>query len=604
MTNIQNVGNGKLFESGAVKRMTMDLLAIEKLLNNQKEPTKSKALATTSKLKESISYTPGDGELKAILPLSETHEKILAINAQVLRAQGFSEPFTWKNTRWASLTLTAIPPKDKMPPLTVDMIRNEVRSDTFNITNPTDNPIQYIISANGLPKEANLELCEIIVTDTKQGVAIGDAIRKSESSTLEITVPAGCTRQIWLRFNRPTAKAGKYSGTITAKPSGKGKALTATVNLNIHAFDFPKRPTIHVGGWDYTNGEGNYYKSKGNLKDNLAIMRDLYTDSPWGTPAVIPKGPTFDKDGHLTNAAALDFTNWDEWTKRWDDARNYCVFWSCSKHFSGMLMGTQKFNTALGEFMLAWTAHIKAQGKSPEQLVILLYDEPRSHADDEIIIAWAKAIKAVNSGALLFEDPLYSDPTKGLPEMFSSVDILCPNSCHRTQKMKDFYIKQRNDGRTLWLYSCSGPAKLHDPIMYHRAQCWYAYEIGAVGTFFWAFGCGGGIGDSWASYTQPGTEYSPYFVSKTSTMHSKHSEALREGVQDYEYFIMLQNRIDELRKQGKTTVADKAQAEFDTFFKDIIAKLAKNGGDWHVAKDYDILDTARLKILALLEGLK
>ena len=140
--------------------------------------------------------------------------------------------------------------------------------------------------------------------------------------------------------------------------------------------------------------------------------------------------------------------------------------------------------------------------------------------------------------------------------------------------------------------------------MYHRVQSWYAYEIGAVGTFFWAFGCGGGIGDSWASYTQPGTEYSPYFVSQTTTMHSKHSEALREGVQDYEYMVMLQKRIGELRKQGKPQAADRAQDELDKVFNETIAKLAKNVGNWYVPKDFDILDKARVRILEILNNVK
>ncbi|MBO4345783.1 MAG: hypothetical protein J5833_08500 [Victivallales bacterium] len=246
---------------------------------------------------------------------------------------------------------------------------------------------------------------------------------------------------------------------------------------------------------------------------------------------------------------------------------------------------------------------MQAQGKQPSQLVLLLVDEPNNHAQDEIIIAWAKAIKAANSGALIFEDPLYSDPTKGLPEMFSSIDILCPNTSHRSQKNDEFYIKQRQEGRTIWRYSCSGPAKLYDPIMYHRVQSWYAYEIGAVGTFFWAFGCGGGIGDSWNCYAQTGLEFSPYFVSQTTTMHGKHSEAIREGVQDYEYMVLLQNRIDELRKRGNTQKADKAQALFDAIFQATINKLANNDGNWKVAKDFDLLDTARLRILSILESL-
>ena len=46
-------------------------------------------------------------------------------------------------------------------------------------------------------------------------------------------------------------------------------------------------------------------------------------------------------------------------------------------------------------------------------------------------------------------------------------------------------------------------------------------------------------GDSWRAYSQPGTEYCPYFVSPTCVMDAKQSEAIREGVEDYEYLSML-----------------------------------------------------------------
>ena len=165
---------------------------------------------------------------------------------------------------------------------------------------------------------------------------------------------------------------------------------------------------------------------------------------------------------------------------------------------------------------------------------------------------------------------------------------------------RDFYVKQREAGCTLWLYSCNGPARHLDPITYHRGQMWNAFDMGAVGTFYWALGCGGGIGNSFKAYSQTGTEYSPFFVSDTFAMPSKHSEAIREGVQDYEYMVMLRNRIAELRKQGKTDLADQKQAVLDASLKRVIEFIIANGMDWKREKNRSIMDQARIAILKVL----
>jgi hypothetical protein len=138
--------------------------------------------------------------------------------------------------------------------------------------------------------------------------------------------------------------------------------------------------------------------------------------------------------------------------------------------------------------------------------------------------------------------------------MYALHDVLCPNTPMMVQHgatFRDFYVRQQAAGKTLWLYSCSGPAKLLDPVTYHRAQAWLAFQLGAKGSFYWALGCGGGIGDSWRAYAQSGIEYSPYFVGPDSVLDGKHSEAVREGVQDYEALCMLRDLTDQARAAGR-----------------------------------------------------
>ena len=154
--------------------------------------------------------------------------------------------------------------------------------------------------------------------------------------------------------------------------------------------------------------------------------------------------------------------------------------------------------------------------------------------------------------------------------MFEQSDILCPSTVQMTnaedpEAFMKFFTDYREKGKTLWLYSCHGPSRLLDPITYHRGQEWRAFAMGAEGTFYWALGCGGGIGDSWHPFRQPGTEYSPFMVSPKGPMDAKHSESLREGVQDYEYLCMLRDRIAELKAKGvksrKLAEAEKLLAE-------------------------------------------
>lgn len=268
-------------------------------------------------------------------------------------------------------------------------------------------------------------------------------------------------------------------------------------------------------------------------------------------------------------------------------------------------MGTPRFEAKVGSWLTAWVRHMEQQGLKAEQMVILLVDEPHTRSQDEILIAWAKAVRAANLGVTLFVDPTYSNPRKGDPAMFEAHDILCPHTPMMLEYKKPFrafYQEQKEAGRTLFLYSCSGPAKLLDPITYHRVQAWIAFQIGAEGSFYWAFGCGGGIGNSWRAYAQPDSEYSPYFVGPTSVMEGKHSEAVRESVQDYEYLCMLRKQAEKVRAAGSDPEwLKRADYLLDRGVAQAVAVAVPTNMFWHVPKNRSAMDSVRIRILDALE---
>ena len=116
---------------------------------------------------------------------------------------------------------------------------------------------------------------------------------------------------------------------------------------------------------------------------------------------------------------------------------------------------------------------------------------------------------------------------------------------------------------------------------------------------FWAFGCGGGQGDSWHAYAQPGTEYSPYFVSPTGTMPAKQSEGIREGVEDFEYLKMLEAAIASAAKRGVDV--SRAQKMLESAPGQALAQRRKYERSyqiqWKDRKVSGLMDRARLDVL-------
>lgn len=542
-----------------------------------------------------------------VLPYGSLHEDILALNGPVLRAAGIERPVVWQNNRWAPLKLTDLPPSAKdVEQVALDLMRGEVRGEAFNITNPDQAPLDVAVALTGLPPEARLELREVLFTDTQDRTPVAAALKRMEpdaQGAFRLRVPGGCTRQIWLSCRRPEGKAGRYNGLIRlAAPRDFKKDLPVAVR--IRDLSLPKRLTLHVGGWDYVQGKADYYRAPGNLEANLALMREMCVDSPWATSAVFPGGAAFDTGGALRNEAALDFSVWDAWVERWQGAANYCVFFSVGDSFEGERAGTPRFNVMVASWLGAWVRHLAKQKIDPGQLVILLVDEPCDLKQDAVIVAWASAVRAANLGVKLFEDPTYADPSKGDPAMFAACDVLCPNTpmmLEQGEPFRAFYRQQREAGRTLWLYSCSGPAKLLDPVTYHRAQAWLAFQMGAEGSFYWAFGCGGGIGDSWHAYAQTGAEYSPYFVGPVSVMEGKHSEAIRESAEDYEYLRMVRDAAGRETAKKPAAWQARAQALLTEGVAEAVRSVSASNLFWQVEKDRSAMDTVRIRALDLLE---
>lgn len=546
--------------------------------------------------------SPPEEGFKAILPLNPLHRRIFACQARLWIAGGIDSPLLWQSPLWGPLSHMAEPPATAAPMVEIVMMGNEYRAASLNISNPTDEELAYSLNLEGLPGGTNpdyITVQEVAWTDTASGVPVAAALPDAPRSEAgwSITVPSGMTRQVWFTFHPLDIEPGVYAGRAIF--SGGSTTLAAPVNLHLYPMRFPDKPTLKFGGWDYTDVPRSLGVTEANRAELVAHLKEHYVNAPWATSQVVSRG-IHGADGHMTSPP--DTKAFDSWFALWPDATQYCVFAAIDGTFGSWTTGAPEFDAAVGDWSRFWSEHAASKGIDPAKVCLLLYDEPHAPEQDAIIIAWAKAIRAGGAGVSVWEDPTYDQVSESQQVMAAQCQVLCPNRpifLGASEEYRDFYRGQRDEGRVLEFYSCSGPSTLLDPYAYYRLQAWTCWKEGAKASYFWAFGDNAGT-SPWNEYVSQRAIYCLSFLDDVSVTAAKPMEAAREGVEDYEYFVMLR---DALKSAPAGPEADAAMALLTGLPDQVLSSGVSATLMWNEEIDRSQADLARVKILDALQSL-
>lgn len=548
-----------------------------------------------------------DRSFRAVLPIGDAHSRLFAVQAELWRLQGrpvFSAriPSTWDPLDPCDL------PAASLPKMEVHTMRGEHRAAALNLISVAEGPMRVRVSFEGLPGGPAPDFVtvhQVEWTDTSQGIPVAAALPEArrEGGAWTVTALPGLIRQVWLTFHVTDVEPGEYQGEVVVQGEGIEK-LEVPVHLRVWPLDFPKRTTLWLGGWSYTNNGGTYGVTPQNRAAFVEHLQEHFVNAPWATSGVMMR---YQFDAADPVAVRLDTQAFDEWISLWPNAGRYMVFLSVPSTCAGAKMGTPEFDRRVGAWISAWVRHLKAKGISPNQLGLLIRDEPHEGSDIEPIVAWARAIKAAEPDVLIWEDPTYRDPTKASPELFQVCDVLCPNRpmwLERAKLFEPFYLEQKRKGKELQSYSCSGPARLLDPYSYYRLQAWHCWHFGATGSFFWAFGDNSGS-SSWNEYFAKAGPYTPLFLDDQTVTPGKQMEAVRESVEDYEYFVMLRKAVERAKSSGRTDAAvAKAESLLRTGAEKVLTSPDVAQIRWHAPKDRTRADAVRVEILKALASLR
>jgi HYR domain len=526
-----------------------------------------------------------------ILPLNDVHARIFGVQGAIAHAEGFPALSAWAASPWDFIRPLEKPPISGGPgAVRIAAMNGETRAGAVNFANATDQATTVSLQLTdvmGTAGESDVRLYHVPWTDTRELVAVADALIPLPSTGATFEVPAGMTRQIWMSFSVQNRSPGLHRGYLDASVNG---ALVAHVPFELTVFTgtFPARPSLHLGGWDYTDRQNILGVTATNVGAFVTQLHALNVDAPWATSSVMPTG-TFDAAGQMLKGP--DASMFDQWVANWPGASQYFVFVSAHGSLGTVPVASSgPFATAIAQWITFWVAHAAQLGIQPSQLMLLLVDEPATAAQDALAATWAAAIKAAQPGVGIWEDPNFTDPVNAAPRLLDVTDVV---ALKRSQMAKygvpfvQFYQQWATGARALNVYGASGPARLLDPYAYDRLQAWICADIGASGSFFWSFADDAG-GASWNEYRTVQAPYSPFFISDTQVTISKHSEAIREGIEDFEYLAML-------RPQPAAAGQDAAslyQQALDT----VLRAPGASDQQWASNKDRSAADSMRLLI--------
>ena len=409
---------------------------------------------------------------------------------------------------------------------------------------------------------------------------------------------------LWLTFDiARDAKPGDYTGELSLKVKGRGGESELRVPLAVHVYDFELPRETHLrSALGLGAGEINRYHQLANRADQVAVFEKYLQNfaehriSPYSFYDYAPIKVRFEGEG-TNKHARVDFTEFDAWASRWlgggaSGAGSAGVLAGSpfntfqlplrgmgggtfyERHLGeleGFQEGTPEHARLFKDYLGQVERHLREKGWL-DQAFTYWFDEP-DPKDYDFVVAGQQRIKAAAPGLkrMLTEQPE--------PALLGNVDIWCGLTPEWTpEKVR----ARRAAGEEVWWYICTGPKApyvtefIDHPGTELRLWPWQSWQYGVTGILIWAtvywtspvaypealqnpwddpmswvsgYGTPKGTRSPWGNgdgrflyppRRDPNAATAPSF---DAPINSVRWENLRDGMEDYEYFWLLDREV-------------------------------------------------------------
>jgi Glycoside hydrolase 123, catalytic domain len=404
-----------------------------------------------------------------------------------------------------------------------------------------------------------------------------------------LALHAGMNQPLWITFHVSRSTAG---GDYTTRLILKTTLGDVRVPVLVHVYDFTLPEESHLrSALGMGSGEINRYHRLSRPEDKEAVFQKYLTNfaehriSPYSFFDYAPIDIRFVGEG-TNQHAQVDFSKFDRAAAKWLDEHHFNSFrlplrgmgggTFHSRHLGeleGFKEGTPEHARLFHDYLSQIERHLLEHGWL-DKAYTYWFDEP-DRKDYEFVTDGMKRIKAAAPGIkrMLTEQPE--------PALMGNVDIWCALTPEWTpEKVR----ARREAGEEVWWYICTGPkAPYLTEFIDHagtelRLWPWQSWQYGVQGILIWATlywnspvaypapqlqnpwrdpmswrtGYGTPIGQKkpWGNgdgrflyppRRDPNTAQTPCM---DGPINSLRWENLRDGMEDYEYFWLLQRQVE------------------------------------------------------------
>lgn len=377
-------------------------------------------------------------------------------------------------------------------------------------------------------------------------------------------IPRGTFRAVWLTIRIPvSAKAGNYSGRVTVRcPQGEE---SIPLNLTVYPFTMPEERHLKVVEWHSTSEfrrfhgiEEEYspawFSMLATYAENMVAHRQNVFRVPLTTVEVIRK-----EGGEL----AFDFTLFDRIAEVfWNTGKMDCLEtgfltkfgegdWFSTeillkdipvKDGAGGDPVTLSGHEVVPDMLQALESHLRQKGWLGKTL-FHVKDEPSIHN----ALAWMEMSEYVHR----YAPDLRRIDAIETSYLLDEIEVAVP----KLDELGAWYGSFRRwqeEGNELWFYTVGiyqgsyFPNKTIDvPVIDSRIMHWLNYRFEVPGYLHWGWNrwnedpyseTGMHIGDGWHVYPV-----------RDGVLNSLRWEQMRNGLQDYEYFWLLEEKVRALK---------------------------------------------------------
>jgi hypothetical protein len=379
-----------------------------------------------------------------------------------------------------------------------------------------------------------------------------------------IDINGGTYQSIWLTIHIPEdGKAGTYTGTVTVNTLQGEESLP--IVLQVFPLTMPVERHLKIVEWYSTEGFERFHGIEEEFSEAWFSMLGIYAEN-----MVAHRQNTFrvnmnsiDIQRMKSGRLEFDFSLFDQISE---------VFWNTGK----MDYLETGFLTKFGEEAWYSTEILlkdimvsdvetgeKAEVPGEEVIPHLLpafeshlrqkgwLDKTLFHVKDEPSIHNALAWKEMSSYMHQYAPDLKRIDAIETTLLLDDIEIAVPK-LDALNSWYESYAEWQEKGNELWYYTVGIyqasyiPNKTIDmPLMDTRIMHWLNYKYNAVGYLHWGWNrwnenpyedVGEHFGDAWHVYPV-----------KEGVLNSLRWEQMRNGIQDYEYFWMLEDKITTLK---------------------------------------------------------